>query len=134
MFYQVLFLFIALVVRLSGSYNSRRGRVIIFSSEFGWGTICYNSWDIYDGKVVCRELGFGGAKQVRSYYGIRSRRILLGDVKCKGHESHLLECDHGGIKRQNCDHSNDAGVECIPGQYTSTKLYFRLIIFFLAEY
>ena len=126
MFYQVLFPFIAATVRLSGSNNSRNGRVEIYDSEFGWGTVCDDSWDIYDGDVVCRALGFPSAKQVRfaAYYGEGTGRILLDDVNCRGHESHLLDCDHNGINRHNCDHSEDAGVECKPGQYTSTRLYF----------
>ena len=131
-FYQVLFLFIALVVRLSGSYNSWSGRVEIYSSEFGWGTVCDNFWYIYDGDVVCRELGFPGAKQVRyeAYYGEGSGPILLGGVNCRGHESHLWDCAHIGVNRHNCNHSEDAGVECEAGQYTSIRLYFRLIISF----
>ena len=113
-----LFLFIAVAVRLSGSYNSRSGRVEIYDPKFGWGTVCDNSWDIYDGDVVCRVMGFPGAKQVRiqAYYGEGSGQILLDDVNCKGHESHLLDCDHNGISGHDCDHSKDAGVECKPGQ------------------
>ena len=114
MFYQILFLFIAVTVRLSGSNNSRNGRVEIYDRDFGWGTICDDSWGIHDGDVVCRVLGFQGAKQVRpkAYYGEGSGRILLDEVRCKGHESDLLDCDHNGINRHDCGHSEDAGVEC----------------------
>ena len=117
MFYQVLFLFIAVTVRLSGSKSSRNGRVEIYDSDFGWGTVCDYSWDILDGNVVCRILGFPGAKQVRlaAYYGGGSGPILLDEVRCKGQESHLLDCDHNGINRHDCSHWNDAGVECEAG-------------------
>ena len=62
--------FIAVPVRLSGSNNNRSGRVEIYDREFGWGTVCDDFWDIHDGDVVCRVLGFQGAKQVRpeAYY------------------------------------------------------------------
>ena len=113
-----LFLLIAVPVRLIGSNNGREGRVEIYDSDVGWGTVCDDSWDIHDGDVVCRILGFRGAKQVRSgaYYGEGSGRILLDDVNCKGHESHLLDCAHIGVNGHDCDHSEDAGVECKPGQ------------------
>ena len=115
MFYQVFSLFIG--VRLRGSNNKRSGRVEIYDRDFGWGTVCDDNWDILDGNVVCRVLGFPGAKQVRfaAYYGQGSGRILLDDVNCKGHESHLLDCDHNGMNKHNCGHSEDAGVECKPG-------------------
>ena len=117
--YHVLFLFIAAAVRLRGSNSRGRGRVEIYDREFGWGTVCDHSWDIRDGDVVCRELGFhGGAKEVRysAYYGKGSGPILLDEVNCKGNESHLLDCVHRGMNRHDCSHEEDAGVDC-NGQY-----------------
>ena len=119
MCYHVLFLFIAAAVRLRGSNSRGRGRVEIYVPEFGWGTVCDDSWDIRDGHVVCRELGFlGGAKKVRSsaYYGTGSGRILLDEVNCRGDESHILDCAHSGMNRHDCSHGEDAGVDC-NGQY-----------------
>ena len=101
-------------VRLSGSNKSSNGRVEIYDREFGWGTVCDHSWDIHDGDVVCRVLGFPGAKEVRfaAYYGKGSGPILLDDVSCKGDESHLLDCVHSGMNKHNCSHEDDAGVDC----------------------
>ena len=113
-------------LRLSGSNSSERGRVEIYDREFGWGTVCDDSWDIHDGDVVCRELGFlHGAKEVRfaAFYGKGSGRTLLDEVNCKGDESHLLDCVHSGMNRHDCSHEEDAGVDC-NGQYISTKPYF----------
>ena len=113
--------------------NSESGRVEIYDPKFGWGTVCDDSWDIRNGDVVCRALGFSGAKKVRikAYYGEGSGRILLNDVNCKGDESHLLDCAHSGMNKHNCDHGEDAGVECKPGQFISTKLYFPTNVIFL---
>ena len=118
-FYNLVFIyFIAAKVRLIGSNNSRNGRVEIYDPGFGWNTVCDDSWDIHDGDVVCRELGFPGAKQVRfaAYYGKGSGRVLLDDVSCKGDESHLLDCVDIGTNKHNCSHEEDAGVDC-NGQY-----------------
>ena len=119
------FLFIVVKVRLSGSNIRGRGRVEIHVHEFGWSTVCDDSWDIHDGDVVCRQLGFPrGAKEVRfaAYYGEGSGRILLDEVNCKSVESNLLDCVHSGINRHDCSHEEDAGVDC-NGQYISTKPY-----------
>ena len=44
-------------LRLSGSTNSRQGRVEM-CYERQWGTVCDDSWGTNDAKVVCRQLGF----------------------------------------------------------------------------
>jgi hypothetical protein len=114
----VLFLFIAsadLQIRLNGSGNSLNGRVEIFHPNFGWGTVCHDSWDNTDGNVVCRQLGFARANVVRNraYYGKGSGPILLDEVGCNGKESHIWDCSHGGWNKHDCSHSEDAGVECL---------------------
>ncbi len=44
-------------VRLTGSYHEHEGRVEICLNNV-WGTVCDDSWNSYDAKVVCRQLGF----------------------------------------------------------------------------
>ena len=130
-----MFIFLAAKVRLSGSKNSKSGRVEIYDPEFGWGTVCDDSWDSRDGDVVCRALGFPGAKEVRfaAYYGEGTGRILLDEVNCKGDESRLLDCVHSGMSRHDCSHGEDAGVECKPGQYISKKPYFSKKIIIISK-
>ena len=112
-----LFLVTDLKIRLNGSGNRISGRVEIYLPEFGWGTVCDDSWDSRDADVVCRQLGFLKGKKVRfaAYYGKGSGRILLDEVNCKGDELHLLECAHSGKNQHDCMHDEDAGVECQPG-------------------
>ena len=116
----ILIMFIAsadLQIRLNGSGNNISGRVEIFNSNFGWGTVCDDVWDITDSNVVCRQLGFTGANaaRYRAYYGEGSGPILLDDVSCSGTETHIWDCSHGGWNRHKsyCSHSRDAGVECL---------------------
>ena len=89
------------------------GRVEVFYKD-QWGTVCDDSWDIKDANVVCRQLGYEYA--VRALQGSDvpdgSGQIWLDDVHCTGNEKNLSSCSHGGWGNHNCDHSEDAGVEC----------------------
>ncbi|XP_072170578.1 scavenger receptor cysteine-rich domain-containing protein DMBT1-like [Diadema setosum] len=102
-------------VRLLGGKDDSQGRVEIY--YYGqWGTVCDDWWGIEEANVVCRMLGFDGASNYSccAEYGPGSGPILLDDVYCTGTESELGDCQHRGYGVHGCDHSDDAGVECIP--------------------
>ena len=46
-------------LRIVGGNNALHGRVEICSSSV-WGTVCDDSWDNNDARVVCRQLGYTG--------------------------------------------------------------------------
>ena len=79
-----------------------------------WGTVCDDSWDINDARVVCRHLGFSYAVAAygSAHYGQGTGAILLDDVSCLGNESSLFSCRHRGVGIHNCRHSEDASVRC----------------------
>ena len=89
------------------------GRVEVFYNG-SWGTICDNDWDIKDARVVCRELGHLNA--VKALKGGQvpsgSGKIWLEGVGCSGEEQNLSSCSPQNWGVHNCNHSNDAGVEC----------------------
>ncbi|XP_030832965.1 deleted in malignant brain tumors 1 protein-like [Strongylocentrotus purpuratus] len=101
-------------VRLVDGYSLDEGRVEIFH-EGQWGTVCDDSWSDSDARVVCRQLGYSGdvgVAQSGGTYGRGSDPIFLDEVTCTGYETRLKYCSHQGWGNEDCDHSEDAGVQC----------------------
>ncbi|XP_070770897.1 macrophage receptor MARCO [Enoplosus armatus] len=88
-----------------------RGRVEVKYNGV-WGTVCDDNFDTVDGKVICKMLGF---QTVMSTFtaGGGSGRIWLDDLRCLGTESDVFTCLHSGVGINNCQHSEDAGVQCV---------------------
>lgn len=89
------------------------GRVEIFY-DGQWGTICDDHWDVNDGTVVCRMLGYTRATSVAGYaqYGRGTGPIHLDDVDCDGYESSIRQCNKRRWGESNCSHGEDASVRC----------------------
>ena len=81
--------------------------------------MCDDEWNIDDGNVVCRQLGFEGVESVRigAAFGGGSGPIWLDNVRCSGSEDRLSDCSHSGWANHNCGHGEDAGVICVAGKY-----------------
>ena len=100
-------------VRLVNGNGNSSGRVeVYFNSE--WGTVCDDGWDLNDATVVCKQLGFEGAVSatVEAHFGVGSGTIGLDNVNCIGNESSILDCSRNIWGSHNCQHKEDAGVEC----------------------
>nr|XP_039256326.1 uncharacterized protein LOC120333043 [Styela clava] len=100
--------------------TSRGGRVEIFHNG-EWGTICNDSWDEEDARVICRMLGFGPPtfwSPVQNnvtcplVYGQGKGKIWLDDTKCKGNELSIVSCERNDWNKHNCHHHEDVGVTC----------------------
>ncbi|MEJ1269991.1 macrophage receptor with collagenous structure [Cricetulus griseus] len=96
-----------LEVRIVGGTN--RGRAEIFYNNV-WGTICDDGWDNNDASVFCRMLGYSSGRGFTQGGG--SGTIWLDDVNCLGTENSLWSCRKSNWGSHNCNHNEDAGVEC----------------------
>ena len=81
-----------------------------------WGTVCGDSWDPLEGKIVCQQLGYKGVNRTYSRtsqhnFGKGTGMSWLSDLHCTGSEANLLQCPHGGVGN-GCPHSRDVGVVC----------------------
>ncbi|XP_066505263.1 lysyl oxidase homolog 3A [Hoplias malabaricus] len=100
-------------VRLKGGAKAGEGRVeVLKGSE--WGTVCDDLWNLQSASVVCRNLGFGTAKEALS--GARMGQgmgpIYMNEVQCRGDEKNLWKCPHKSITAKDCKHMEDVSVQC----------------------
>ncbi|XP_025112202.1 deleted in malignant brain tumors 1 protein-like isoform X2 [Pomacea canaliculata] len=97
--------------RVSGA-----GRVEIYHNNT-WGTICDDGWNLNAATVACRQLGYQSHQiifRTQAFYGAGTGRIWLDDIHCTGSETSILQCQHRPLGTHNCNHYEDAGVDCSP--------------------
>ncbi|XP_048118919.1 lysyl oxidase homolog 3A isoform X2 [Alosa alosa] len=104
---------LAAKVRLRGGARAGEGRVEVLKGT-QWGTVCDDRWNLLSASVVCRELGFGSAKEALT--GARMGQgmgpIYMNEVQCSGNERMLWDCPHKTITSEDCNHVEDASVKC----------------------
>lgn len=121
-------------VRLTGGSHSYEGRVEVCVNN-AWGTVCDDHWDILEGNLVCRQLGFqpfgkfsflyniilvsghvhygiGSTPLYGASFGRGPYPIILGELYCSGQESSLLGCNRNDRSISTCSTDEVAGVQC----------------------
>ncbi|XP_010000081.1 PREDICTED: deleted in malignant brain tumors 1 protein [Chaetura pelagica] len=108
------------LLRLVGGPDPCAGRVEVLHNGT-WGTVCDDGWGPPEGRVVCQQLGCGEVLSVApgTRYGEGTGQIWLDEVNCTGKEKNLLECPARPWGEHNCNHLEDASVECSASNVTS---------------
>uniref|UniRef100_A0A8C5R8Q8 SRCR domain-containing protein n=1 Tax=Leptobrachium leishanense TaxID=445787 RepID=A0A8C5R8Q8_9ANUR len=90
-------------LRLAAGPGQCAGRVEVYQ-QGEWGTVCVDHWDQKEAEVVCRQLGCGHAVSATTLvrHGRESGKIWLNDLKCKGSESTLWECNSSARGQHDC--------------------------------
>eukprot|EP00092_Neocalanus_flemingeri_P022207 GFUD01024086.1.p1 GENE.GFUD01024086.1~~GFUD01024086.1.p1 ORF type:complete len:542 (+),score=142.04 GFUD01024086.1:505-2130(+) len=88
--------------------------------------VCDDGWDKNAARVACRELGFAdGEPTVGSRYGNVEDVMAMDEIRCRGDESSLYECDYSSY--DDCGGGEGAGVVCSDTD-VSVDLSGRLIL------
>ncbi|XP_035663824.1 deleted in malignant brain tumors 1 protein-like isoform X2 [Branchiostoma floridae] len=103
-----------LQIRLVGGSTLLDGRVEVRNGTGQWGSVCDDNFDLQDAHVVCRQLGFGAALEVKpaGHFGEGSGNVWLDEVACRGIETNLGDCPADSWGRSDCSHKEDVGVVC----------------------
>ncbi|XP_078420597.1 scavenger receptor cysteine-rich type 1 protein M130-like [Cetorhinus maximus] len=120
-------------LRLAAGFNNCSGRVEIFFSG-AWGTVCDDSWDRHDAAVVCRQLNCGDPVWTpgETLFEPTNGTIWMDDVKCKGSERFLWDCQFSAMGDHDCEHKEDVNVICSGHpQYTASFKQQGLSVFII---
>lgn len=100
-------------VRLISSRWPSHGRVEIYYNG-AWGRVCGSNWDLKNGRVICRMLGYSHvlAADGGEEYGRGNGPIWLSKVQCTGNEESIVTCSHQGWGVHDCSQDNEAWVVC----------------------
>ncbi|XP_065434801.1 deleted in malignant brain tumors 1 protein-like [Chrysemys picta bellii] len=100
-------------LRIVGEEDRCSGRVEVWYRG-SWGTVCDDSWDMVDANVVCKQLGCGFAVSApgEAAFGEGTGPIWVETLNCRGTESSLWDCPAKPWGESNCDHKEDAAVNC----------------------
>uniref|UniRef100_A0A8C4VG60 Soluble scavenger receptor cysteine-rich domain-containing protein SSC5D n=1 Tax=Gopherus evgoodei TaxID=1825980 RepID=A0A8C4VG60_9SAUR len=95
-------------LRVVGGEDGCSGRVEVWYHG-SWGTVCDDSWDMADAKVVCKQLGCGSAVPVpgEAAFGEGTGPIWVETLNCRGTESSLWDCPAKPWGESNCGHKED---------------------------
>ncbi|XP_072410634.1 scavenger receptor cysteine-rich type 1 protein M130-like [Chiloscyllium punctatum] len=107
-------------LRLVNGKHRCEGRVEVFYNGT-WGTVCSDTLDSHDAKVICKQLHCGALQYVEydaQSFGAGTGTIWLDEMECLSHESTLWQCHTDPWGQHDCQHRDDAGVVC-SGNMTS---------------
>uniref|UniRef100_A0A452GKK5 SRCR domain-containing protein n=1 Tax=Gopherus agassizii TaxID=38772 RepID=A0A452GKK5_9SAUR len=116
-------------LRVMGGEDRCSGRVEIWYRG-SWGTVCDDSWDMADANVVCKQLGCGSAvsAQGEAAFGEGTGPIWVEMLNCRGTESSVWDCPAKPWGESNCDHKEDAAVNCSGDERVTVPMIICIIL------
>ena len=88
--------------------------------EDEWGSVCSRGFAEITGEQVCKMLGFHrGGTAILNKGGGRDM-VWLANVKCRGNEGDIGDCQHSVWGANDCAHGEDVGI-CCWGRDTAAK-------------
>ncbi|CAJ1053219.1 scavenger receptor cysteine-rich type 1 protein M130-like [Xyrichtys novacula] len=89
-------------VRLVNGSSLCSGRLEVRPQQ-SWSSVCKDGFDQRGAEVVCREISCGALLNTRSeLHASDNTPVWRKELKCRGDESTLLDCDNLESKRENC--------------------------------
>ena len=85
-----------------------------------WGSVCGENWGPKSTRTICKALGFPGAGTLVKHFVSGSMltgskgHVWLSDVRCKGNEGDIADCQHKGFGKHRCGHYDEVGLCCAP--------------------
>ncbi|XP_060690399.1 scavenger receptor cysteine-rich type 1 protein M130-like [Hemiscyllium ocellatum] len=100
-------------LRLAAGFNNCSGRVEIFFNGI-WGTVCDDSWNKHVAAVVCRQLNCGHPVSApeEMLFERGNGTIWIDEIKCKGSELFLWDCQLSVMGNHDCEHKEDVNLIC----------------------
>ncbi|KAI6658615.1 Scavenger receptor cysteine-rich protein type 12 isoform X1 [Oopsacas minuta] len=116
-------------IRLRGGESDNQGTVEIYVNGT-WGLVCDDSWDMADGLVACRELGYPSVLATfheNHFNHDTTTPIFMDDLACIGDEMLLSACEFSGYFNHNCFTFEAAGVNCSTEERPKETIVARLV-------
>ncbi|XP_027765265.1 deleted in malignant brain tumors 1 protein-like isoform X3 [Empidonax traillii] len=99
-------------LRLADGADKCSGRVQVLHTG-RWGGVCAHTWNMAAARVVCAQVGCGGAAAVAQVRPGEGEPTWLEAITCRGDEGALLECQvRGWGGPRTCVHGGHAHVTC----------------------
>ncbi|XP_052086629.1 scavenger receptor cysteine-rich domain superfamily protein-like [Mytilus californianus] len=120
-------------VRLAGGGGPWEGRIEVFHNGV-WGTVCDTGFGNEAAGVVCRMLGFLDGMNTailykNAWFGQGNGVSFDLQTECSGKESKIFFCPlKNTFGKQNCQHTEDVGVQCVATPLGQSKGNGRLEI------
>ncbi|KAL2102762.1 hypothetical protein ACEWY4_001930 [Coilia grayii] len=89
------------------------GRVELLHSKTRH-TVCDAAFDLWDAKVVCRELDCGAPVRLlgASAFGEGDGQVWSQEIQCGDNETQIHHCPTSASPLLNCSHKHDVGIIC----------------------